>query len=99
MSEQLPTIIQKCEILEVAYTAAREEGIAHGRAVKMCLKMHAVFRGSSAYIPALDPDVKLRRNEKLLREWRRGEQVKFLARRYGITERRVRQIINGNDVP
>ena len=34
-----------------------------------------------------------RRNAQILRDWRAGERVSLLARRYGISPRRVRQII------
>lgn len=42
---------------------------------------------------------KTRRDRSIVRDHRQGEHVKFLARRYGISERRVRQIIRGNATP
>ena len=34
------------------------------------------------------------RNGRIYADWRRGERVPLLARRYGVTERRIRQIID-----
>ena len=34
------------------------------------------------------------RNAKVFSEWRKGERIPFLARRHGVTERRIRQIID-----
>lgn len=35
------------------------------------------------------------RNRAIIRDWRAGERVALLARRYGISARRVRQVIAG----
>ena len=34
------------------------------------------------------------RNGRIYADWRRGERVPLLARRYGVTERRIRQVID-----
>ena len=35
------------------------------------------------------------RNRAIIRDWRAGERVPLLSRRYGVTVRRIRQIIAG----
>lgn len=40
-----------------------------------------------------DPGAMERRNRAILREWRGGERVAYLARRYGISRQRVWQIV------
>lgn len=42
---------------------------------------------------------KTRRDRAIVREHHQGEHIPFLARRYGLSERRVRQILRGNESP
>ena len=51
------------------------------------------YRGERCYI---NSDTAMR-NRAILREWRKGERVQYLARRYGLSRQRVYQIINGYD--
>jgi Mor family transcriptional regulator len=39
---------------------------------------------------------KNRRDREIVRDHRRGEQARYLARKYGVSERRIRQIVGAN---
>lgn len=38
-------------------------------------------------------EYKTQRDQRMLKDWQRGERIPLLVRRYGISERRVRQIL------
>lgn len=57
------------------------------------------WRGERPYIAA-NPDGRMpqaqsARNRAIIRDWRNGERVPLLARKYGISRQRVWQIIKG----
>jgi Mor family transcriptional regulator len=67
-------------------TLAREIGqkVRHdwaGDTVKVC------------YIARESRAVRSQRNEAIKRDWQRGERLPLLERRYGLSERRIRQIL------
>ena len=47
------------------------------------------------YIKSEARAYKSRRDEAIKRDWQRGERLPLLERRYGISERRIRQILFG----
>lgn len=54
------------------------------------------WRGERPYIGPSAEDVRRRqsaRNEALLRDWRNGERIPLLARRYGISVKRVYAVL------
>jgi len=53
--------------------------------------------GDRFYLPRRgEPDRDCgQRNRAIIRDWRNGERVELIARRYGITKRRVWQIVKG----
>ena len=56
------------------------------------------WHGERPYIaltPGDQPRRESLRNRAIIRDHKNGERVAFLSRRYGISARRVRQIING----
>jgi Mor family transcriptional regulator len=59
-------------------------------------EVRADWAGERPYIAAtreqLRPFISLR-NACIFSDWRRGERVPLLARRHGVTERRIRQVI------
>ena len=82
-------------------TAMRSAGIAPDVAGPVARNwMEVVVRnwgGERPYIgKAMDAHrVMGRRDAAILRDWRAGERAPALARRYGISARRVRQIVEG----
>lgn len=55
------------------------------------------FGGESHYVPRHGEDYRVRltqRDQRIYTDWSRGEREPLLARRYELTERRIRQIIN-----
>lgn len=54
------------------------------------------FGGDRYYIPRKGEDYKAHlsaRNQRIYADWRAGEREPLLARRYNMTERRIRQVI------
>lgn len=52
-------------------------------------------RARVCYIAKREDEVRSERNEAIKRDYRAGERTGFLARRYGLTERRIQQIVRG----
>lgn len=64
--------------------------------------VQAEWGGDRPYIPVNGEDVvaeRSARDARIVRDYRNGERVVFLARRYHISERRVRQIVSGSALP
>lgn len=53
-------------------------------------------RARVCYIARRDEEVRSARNEAIRREYRAGERTGFLARRYGLSERRILQIVKAD---
>jgi Mor family transcriptional regulator len=71
------------------------------RLVELEQRVRHDWGGERPYIPRLGESARLirsKRDERIRAEHRRGERVELLARRWGMTERRVRQIL-AEDAP
>jgi Mor family transcriptional regulator len=66
--------------------AAREAADRHVR---------ELFGGSRVYVPRRTGDGRAERNDKIRRDYRAGERIGFLARRYGLSETQIWRIVNG----
>lgn len=51
--------------------------------------------GDRVFISKRPGEGRSERNQSILRDYQRGERLALLARRYGLTERRILQIIKG----
>lgn len=51
---------------------------------------HYITRQGEAYRNEMSD-----RNRAIIREWRAGERISYLARKYGITKQRVSKIVQG----
>lgn len=54
-----------------------------------------LFGGSRVYVPRRTVDGRAERNDQIRRDYRAGERIGFLARRYGLSETQVWRIVNG----
>ena len=54
-----------------------------------------LFGGSRVYVPRRTGDGRAERNDQIRRDYRAGERIGFLARRYGLSETQVWRIVNG----
>lgn len=66
-------------------------------AVREAAERHVreLFGGSRVYVPRRTGDGRAERNDQIRRDYRAGERIGFLARRYGLSETQVWRIVNG----
>jgi Mor family transcriptional regulator len=53
------------------------------------------YAGDRVYIGKGDSGQMSARNQAIIRDWRAGERVPLLSRRYGISVRHIRRIVTG----
>lgn len=68
--------------------------IAKVAGLEAAVRIARSFRGTFLYVPGLDDMMRRARDEIIRKEFDGGINIKALARRYGLTERRVRMILN-----
>ena len=61
--------------------------------VEATMGLAMIYSGTSVYFPKLDRALIDRRNEVIRREFR-GDNVRMIARKWGLSARHVRQIVN-----
>lgn len=61
-------------------------------------QVRGVFSGSRPYISRIPGEGRSARNEAIRRDHRAGERTMLLSRRYGLSERRIRQIVEGGNL-
>jgi len=87
------------QVRETIFRSLLESGTrpdaAQAAADAAVLAMQSEFAGDRIYVAKSKELEMMARNRAIIQEWRSGERVAFIARRYGITERRVRMIIAG----
>ena len=66
--------------------AAREAAERHVR---------ELFGGSQVYVPRRAGDGRALRNDAIRRDYRNGERIGLLARRYGLSPAQIWRIVNG----
>ena len=66
-------------------------------AVREAAERHVreLFGGSQVYVPRRAGDGRASRNDAIRRDYRNGERIGLLARRYGLSETQVWRIVNG----
>jgi len=66
-------------------------------AVREAAERHVreLFGGSQVYVPLRAGDGRALRNDAIRRDYRNGERIGLLARRYGLSETQVWRIVNG----
>ncbi len=66
-------------------------------AVREAAERHVreMFGGSQVYVPRRAGDGRASRNDAIRRDYRNGERIGLLARRYGLSETQVWRIVNG----
>jgi len=65
--------------------------------IENVLRLAEEFQGMSIYFPKLDGTLKIVRDKRILDEYN-GSNIKELARKYGLTENWIRQLIADNPV-
>jgi Mor family transcriptional regulator len=86
---------EPCGVMGDLYRITRALGVSDQVARMICSEVQREMWGWS-YIPKTTEDDRARlsrRDAEIVRDWRRGEHTKLLARRHSISERRIRQII------
>lgn len=68
--------------------------IAEVAGVEAAVRIARAFRGCFLYVPGLDEVARRARDEMIRRDYDGGAHMKALARRYGLTIRCVRMILN-----
>ena len=65
--------------------------------IEVEMEVRRDWAGDRPYIAATGEQMRAQisaRNGRVYSEWRKGERIPLLARRYGVSERRIRQIID-----
>ncbi len=62
---------------------------------KVAKDAREAWGGDRVFISKRPGEGRSERNQAILRDYQRGERLAFLSRRYGLTERRILQIIRG----
>lgn len=68
--------------------------IAEVAGVEAAVRIARAFRGCFLYVPGLDEVVRRARDEMIKKDYKSGSGLKRLAIKYGLTERRLRMIVN-----
>lgn len=83
----------------VEYTLRVVMAIAPGfsAAVREAAERHVreLFGGSQVYVPRRAGDGRASRNDAIRRDYRNGERIGLLARRYGLSPAQIWRIVNG----
>lgn len=66
--------------------------------IENVLKLADEFQGTNIYFPKLDGTLKLIRDKKILEDYQKDNNIKLLARKYGLTETWVRLILADNAI-
>jgi hypothetical protein len=66
--------------------------------VEATVLLARLFAGTSVYFPKLDRALLSLRNRAICREFN-GDNIKLLARRWGLSARHLRHIVNPNEEP
>lgn len=66
-------------------------------AVRKAAERHVreLFGGSQVYVPRRAGDGRATRNDAIRRDYRNGERIGLLARRYGLSTAQIWRIVNG----
>lgn len=66
-------------------------------AVREAAERHVreMFGGSQVYVPRRAGDGRASRNDAIRRDYRNGERIGLLARRYGLSPAQIWRIVNG----
>lgn len=70
--------------------------IAEVAGVEAAVRIARAFRGCLLYVPGLDELTRMARDEMIRKDYDEGIHINLLARRYGLTVRRVRMILNAS---
>lgn len=83
----------------VDYTLRVVMAIAPGfsAAMREAAERHVreLFGGSQVYVPRRAGDGRAERNDAIRRDYRSGERIGLLARRYGLSPAQIWRIVNG----
>lgn len=94
--DELPPDLRRCELISSIYDNARRLGVSHEVAVMICAETQAEWAGQQAYIHKDAEDARRsasERNNKMRRDYQRGESVAFIARRYCLSWRQAYRIV------
>lgn len=62
---------------------------------RVAKEVREAWGGDRVFVSKRPGEGRSERNQSILRDYQRGERLGLLARRYGLTERRILQIIRG----
>jgi len=85
------------DILEDLYTRLVQIGFKDPQIERVVMEVRTDWKGERPYIGVrMEIDRKMsERNRSIIRDHKAGERVTFLARRYGLSRKRIWEIIRG----
>lgn len=85
------------DILEDLRQRLLDIGFTDPKIERVVMEVRNDWRGEQAYIgPQYESNRRMSaRNMQIIRDFKAGERIAFLARKYGISRQRVWKIING----